>query len=103
MESLMDYDGPWSLDLINLMIPMAEQAELDEQERMMGAIGSVFGKDGVKEHRKRADKLRASIRARQLEARGIHPKSGDQAERDFRALEEGLFGAISSAKKGRSR
>jgi hypothetical protein len=100
MEELLDYDGRWSTDVLNMMIPMAEKAELDEQERMMGAVGALFSKDGFKAHRSRADKLRDSIHARQLAARGIVPTKAEQVDRDLDALERGLFGALKKPKKG---
>jgi hypothetical protein len=99
MEALMDYDGPWSPDRINLMIPMAEEAELEEKERLMDAVATLFGKDGWKAYKGRADKLRAEIHRRQLAARGIVPSKADQVDQDLKALERGLFGAAKKAPK----
>lgn len=49
MKDLVEADGPWSFELIELMIPQAVRVEIEEAKRMHGAVlsavGSIFSKE----------------------------------------------------------
>lgn len=103
MESLLDYDGPWSPDVINLMTPMAEEAELAEQERTVEAVSALLGKDSLKSFLKRGEALRKGILARGLAARGAVEAPSDTAAEAMRVLEQGFAGLGAKKPKGRGR
>jgi hypothetical protein len=105
-ESLFDYDGPWSPDMINLMTPMAEEAELAEKERIVESVGTVFGKDAIQGFLDRAAKLTKGIRKRALQARGVEIPEAleDKAAEAAQALKDGFAGlGARNVPKGRSR
>ena len=97
MESLLDPDGPWSPDLINLMTPVAEEAETKDAARQFNAVlaatSSLFNPEAGKEYRKLIGDAMQGIRNAQLRARGQAATSkGDVSrKRDAgRALQEGF-------------
>lgn len=85
------------------MIPMAEEAELAEKERMIESIATVFGKDGLKVFLDKADQQRRGIRARALAARGVEEAEAveDKAEQALKALQNGFAGLGAGRRRSR--
>jgi hypothetical protein len=113
MEALLDYDGPWSPDLINLMVPVAEEAEMKASERQCNAVyaaaGSLFSNRPMEEFRRALAQDKAGIRRRQLAERGVEGGAADvqedtgaQAAAALRKAFSG-FSAMRASKSGRRR
>jgi hypothetical protein len=96
MEALLSYDGPWSPDVINLMTPMAEEAELAEKERIVESVSAgVFGKELLQGFLDRAAELKKATRKRALQARGVEvgdapDVAGEEAAEALKAGFSGL-------------
>lgn len=108
MEALLDYDGPWSPDVINLMVPVAEEAEMKASERQCNAVyaaaGSLFSTAPMEEFRRALAQDKAGIRRRQLAERGVEvgapevESAGDRAAAELRRA----FGGLSAKRKSKS-
>lgn len=70
MESLLDYDGPWSMELITLMVTVAKEAETEESARHFSAVfaaaGSLMSEKPAQAFGKGIEAALASIKTAQL-------------------------------------
>lgn len=104
MEALMDYDGPWSPDLINLMVPVAMEAETQAAARQFNAVfaaaGSLFGKEPMQAFQRATEDSMAGVRRRQIEERGgtVDPKA-PQRKAAARAVVDGFRKLAGASKK----
>lgn len=75
MAEILDLDGIWSMDLVELMLPVAVELEANDTERTFGAVASaaasLFSKVPGQKLGEQLRQTRARVRERQLEARGI--------------------------------
>lgn len=82
MKELLDRDGVWTQDLINLMVRVAEEIEAGRDERQFMTIAALFSKDGGKKFTAFVDRIRRRVEDAQLAARG-EERIGSGAE-DFK-------------------
>jgi hypothetical protein len=100
MTELMAWDGPWSPDLINAMLPVAMEVEIRREQAFnraaLAAIASVFSKSEVgREYGQSLEKALEAVRADQLASRGIAPST--QSSRHSSAAQK-LLDVIGKAK-----
>jgi hypothetical protein len=75
MSELLAWDGPWSMDLVNLMLPVAVEIETKREQAFyraaLAAIAAVFSKGDVgKKYSESLERVIALVRADQAAARG---------------------------------
>ena len=104
MEALLDYDGPWSPDLINLMVPVAMEAETQASARQFNAVlsaaGSLFSKESPKVFGRNLEDAMAAVRRRQLEERGgVADAKAPERKAAARAVVDGFRKLAGPAKK----
>lgn len=92
MEELLEWDGPWSPDLINLMAVVAEEREAAEAARLFRAVqsaaGSLFSEKAGAAFVKALQEDRNAIRNAQRRARGLEEKRRNVGEVMFAALKK---------------
>ncbi len=85
MAELLDPAGPWSMDLVETMMPVATELELDRERQthraVMAAVGGLFKKEGAKEYTEAVQAVVDSIRAEQtvgtVSKRDLNAESAD--------------------------
>ncbi len=74
MSELLAWDGPWSPDLIRLMLPVAVEIhakrDLSFYQGALAAVASIFKKEVGKEYSDSLEDVLQKVREEQLEARG---------------------------------
>ncbi len=75
MSELLAWDGPWSTELVNLMLPVAVEIETKREQAFhraaLAAVTSVFSKGDVgKKYSESLEKVLALVRADQHKSRG---------------------------------
>jgi hypothetical protein len=77
MSELLDPDGPWSLELLELMLPMAIYMEAEKAEVMFGAslaaVSSIAGREGVDAFRTGLASVKEQALNSAREAKGLPP------------------------------
>lgn len=74
MSELLQYDGPWSYLLIQLMLPRAVEIEMKAANMnfnaTLAAVGSIFSKDAAQKWQAAMNKTAQSVRAAVGDATG---------------------------------
>jgi len=75
MSELLDWDGPWSMELINLMSPVAVEISIKREQEthraVLAAVGSLFDSQVGRGYASDLDGVLRTIKVEQLEARGF--------------------------------
>jgi len=75
MGELLDPRGVWTVELVELMLPVAMEIEAEEAERTFGAVAaaaaSLFDKKAPRAFREGIKRIRADVRKMQRRARGL--------------------------------
>ena len=88
MESLLDYDGFWSMELITLMVTVAKEVETEESARQFNAVfaaaGSLMSEKPAAAFSKGVEASLAAVRTAQLVQR--EAQDGKVDARDLVAM-----------------
>ena len=107
IAEILDWDGQWTRELIELMLPVAWERE-NAQERsftkaVFAGIAAAFSKQGWKVSEDNFKAVESKVRGLQRAIRGEATNDRAQrVERDLAALEE-AFGALKSPAKPQRR
>ena len=100
MAELMDWDGPWSPDLISAMIPVAIEIETKREQAWNrgaeAAIASVFSKGDVgRKYKESLEKVLALVKADQRAIRGgAEASPGDRHAAAAQKLLDSVVGML---------
>jgi len=105
VAEVLDYEGRWSFELIETMLPVAIEIEANRVDCMaravMGGLAGVLTKEGADIFRKDLEDVRAGVRKAQRATRGLPP------EPETPAIERFIAGlrkvAATGGGKGRGR
>ena len=111
MRELLDFDGEWSLDLVECMLPVAISLQLQREgarlKTMMGALGSLFSKNTLRALQDDAEDMRDAIRDAYRESRDLDPLGRSVRNREMVRVAEGfdamvaMSGVPSEGRRGR--
>lgn len=83
MSEVLDPEGPWSPELLQLMLPVAIHLEAERTETMFGAtlaaVSSLGGREGVSAFRDGVETVKAGAMNASRAARGLPPIAKGQA------------------------
>jgi hypothetical protein len=71
MGDMLSLDGPWDMDLIETMLPVAMELQADEASMHYGAHAAVQSKESSRAFRSGLDRIREQARNAMSRSRGI--------------------------------
>jgi hypothetical protein len=107
LAEILDFEGVWSRDLIELFLPVAIEIEVDRVDVIrrgtLGALATTLTKNGGKMFDARMSDVRAMVRRFQRASRGLPPEKGDTTADQFMGIMRrlGWKGDVKGLKPGK--
>lgn len=89
----MDPEGVWDEGMIGVMLPVALEVQADQAQTLFGAtaaaLAGLFAKEAPEAFLKGIEKIRAQVREKQFEIRGIKdPSKPDPADQFVQMMQQ---------------